>query len=915
MGWLNRIFNTLRPGGLGREFDDEVRLHLDLRARDLERSGLDGAAAREQAARQFGNVTLEKERMRDMDIAGWCEAVAKDVRYALRQFARNPGFTAVAVLSLALGIGANTAIFSVFNAALLRTLPAPNPGELVTFTDPTSSGNWNGSDTGKPRDNLSYPEYLALRDRSTTLSGLCAADAQSIHWQVRIACGPQEEAAGRLVSENYFTVFGIGAAMGRVFTAADAGDVGQEPLAVIGYDYWRRRFGGSAAVLGTTLRINKAVVTVIGVAARGFRGEKVAQGADFWIPIAMQPLVMPGRDWLHDNPAQPTSKEMWLHVFGRRKPGVSIAKVQAEESTLFRQVIEASYPASLRPETRRELMDQRILVQDASTGTFEGRDTFSRQLMILLAVSGLVLLIACANIANLLLARATARHREMGIRLSMGAAKGRLIRQFFTESLALSFLGGACGLAVAFGGSKALLALLSQADNPLELGAAFDVRVLGFSITITLVTAILFGLAPAIRGTRVDLNETLKETGRGVTSAGRRLTFAKSLVAAQVGLCLVLVVGAGLFLRTLWNLQSVSLGYPKERLLLLRVYGVTAGYGGTRLGALYHEIAARLRRLPGVEGVAFSENGLLSGTESGDSVDVEGFTPQPKGDHSSRYDQVGPGYFSTIGIPLLLGREIETRDTANSARVCVINEAFAKTYFAGRNPIGKRVTDIFGDTRIDMQVVGVAKDARDHSLRGKIPPRFYTAADHGIEGIPPSLYFELRTAGAPEQLLHAVRKAVAGINEDLPVTQARTLEELLELRNAQARLIARLCAVFGAIALLLAATGLYGVLSYGVARRTNEIGIRMALGAGRGSVIGMILRETSVMIAFGMAAGIAAAAASTRLVAAQLYGLTAMDPLTVAGAVALLAMIALLAAYIPASRAARVNPVVALRHE
>ncbi len=313
--------------------------------------------------------------------------------------------------------------------------------------------------------------------------------------------------------------------------------------------------------------------------------------------------------------------------------------------------------------------------------------------------------------------------------------------------------------------------------------------------------------------------------------------------------------------------------------------------------------------------MAFSENGLFSGTESDDRVDVEGFTPRPKDDQSSRFDEVGPGYFATLGIPLLLGRGIETQDTANSMRVCVINETFAKIYFGGRNPIGRRVTDIAGNRRIDLRVVGVAKDARDHSLRAKVPPRFYTAADHGIEGIPPSLYFELRTAGDAEQLLKAARKAVAEINEDLPVVQARTLDRALEQANAPTRLIARLCAIFGAIALLLAATGLYGVLSYGVARRTNEIGIRMALGAGRGSVIGMILRETSVMIAIGVAAGIAAAAASTRLVAAQLYGLTAMDPLTVAGAAALLTAVALLAAYVPASRAARVNPVAALRHD
>jgi predicted permease len=518
-------------------------------------------------------------------------------------------------------------------------------------------------------------------------------------------------------------------------------------------------------------------------------------------------------------------------------------------------------------------------------------------------------------VANLLLARATARYREVGIRLSIGAGKGRLIRQFLTESLLLSALGAAAGLMVAAGAARILVALLSDGTSQLQLATIFDWRVLGFTGAVTLLTGLLFGLAPALQGTRVDISESLKENARNTAGAGKRMTFAKSLVSAQIALSLPLVVGAGLFLRTLWNLQSVELGYSKEKLLAIRVDALTAGYKDTQRAMLYNEIADRLRALPGVRAVAYSENGLFSGNESGDPVDVEGFVHNSKDHAHAAYDQIGPGYFSGIGIPLLLGREIELRDTANSLRVCVINEAFAKRYFAGRNPIGKHVTDTWGDGHLIMEVVGVAKDVKDHRLRGKVQERFYVAAAQGDGPIPPSIYFEVRTIADPVHALDTVRQAILRVDANLPVLDARAVGELIDAQNVQPRMIARLCGIFGAIALLLAATGLYGVLSYNVARRTNEIGIRMALGAGHGSVIGMIFKETSVLIGAGMLGGIAAVFATTRLVASRLYGLTAMDPVTIAIALGILGAVALVAGYVPAARAARVNPIAALRHE
>ena len=853
-----------------------------------------------------------------MDIVAGLETMGKDLRYAWRQLARNPVFAAVAVLSLALGVGANTAIFSIFNAALLKSLPVRNPGELVILTNPDASGAGVGSTSGE-RDLLTYAEYEQLRDRSTTssgtMAGLCASDSSLNRWALRIVGGSQEEARGRLVSENYFPVLGVEPFIGRVFTQADAASVGSDPYAVISYDYWQRRFGGKADVLGTPVRLYGAALTIIGVTAPGFHGETVGENPDLWVPMMMEPLVKPGRDWIHEDLSKSIDKVMWLHVFGRLKPGVTVPGTQAEMSVLFKNILAEGYPKTLSAATRKELLDQRVKVRPARTGAFGGRNEFSQQLLVLLVVAGLVLLIACANVANLLLARATARYKEVGVRLSLGAAKGRLVRQFMTESILLSGLGGMAGMILAVVAAKALLLVLSEPNHPLQLSTAFDGRVLLFTLGITVFTGVLFGLAPALRGTRVDISESLKESGRSLTDTGKRMTFAKSLVAAQVAISFLLVAGAGLFLRTLWNLQSVTLGYSKESLLLVRVDAVTAGYKDAQRPILYNDIADSLRTLPGVRGVTYSENGLFDGTESSDPVDVEGFVHKNKNDANARFDQIGPSYFSTIGVRLLLGREIGVRDTSGSLRVCVINEAFAKRFFTGRSPIGKHVTDTYGGSRLTMEVVGVAKNLRDHRLRGDVPPRFYVPAVQGDGGIAPSIYFEVRTTGDTERMLNAIRKKILQANADLPIIMARAVGDLIYAQNRQPRIIAWLCSLFGVIALVLAATGLYGVLSYSVARRTNEIGIRMALGAGKSSVVAMILQETGVMIALGMATGVGVTLGTTRLVANHLYGLNAMDPITIGAALGILGVVALIAGYVPAARAARIDPVAALRHE
>ncbi len=849
-----------------------------------------------------------------MNVSAWTETLSKDMRYALRQFARNPVFTCVAVLSLAVGIGANTAIFSIMDAVLLKSLPVRNPSELVSLSDPNSSGVSSGMTNGE-RGLLSYAEFAQLRDHSKTFSGMFAAESQLDRWHIRISGGPQEETRGRLVSEEYFSLLGVDPMIGRFFSKEDAHGVGQDAFAVLSYDYWQRRFSGNVSVLGTPIRIYGTTVTVIGVAAPDFHGESAGDKPDMWVPMMMQPLVMPGRDWLHEDLSQNMDKVMWLQVFGRLKPGVSREQAQSEVDVLFRGIIETGYPTTLPPDVRKQALDQHLKLHDARTGAFGGRNDFAEQLLILLIVSGVVLLIACANVANLLLARATARSKEVGVRLSIGASRARLIRQFLTESLLLSLLGGVAGLLLAWGGSRFLVFLLAGGRRDLALAPALDPTVLGFTIGVTLLTGIIFGLVPAIRGTRVNLNQTLRETGRGSTSSGAKLNLAKALVIVQVGLSLLVVVGAGLFLRTLWNLQSVDLGYAKEKLLMVNVDGVTAGYKGEQLSGLWRDLTERIRALPGVQGATYSMNGLFSGSESADEIDVEGFNPQKSDEKFSRFDAVGPEYFATVGVPILRGRDIKLQDTAKSPHVCVINEAFAKRFFPDRDPIGRHITEKFGDKKNVMEVIGIAKNARDHRLNGDVPPRFFIPADQGMQGPNEWSNFEIRTAGNPEQMQESVRKAVLALNQDLPVGEGRPLVESLDRTTAQPRMIARLCTTFGIIALLLAATGLYGVLSYGVAQRTNEIGIRMALGANRVRVISMILRETGLMIMIGVIIGVVFTAAATRLVAARLYGLSALDPLTILTAGLILGSVALIAGYIPAARAAKVNPVNALRHE
>jgi hypothetical protein len=667
------------------DLDEEMRFHLEMKAQKT--GDLD------QARKQFGNVGMLKEVSREM--WGWSslERLFQDLRYALRQLTRNPGFAAVAILSLALGIGANTAIFSMIDHVMLRLLPVSHPEELMVV-----------------RGSRSYPRFELIRDRNQVLSatiGTHLMDQMEVNIQGRSA----SQAAGELVSGNYFPVLGVGAKIGRTILPDDDRAAESGPVAVLSYAYWQRMFGGSTDVLGRKMQVRTGqlsggtsgldvydaghrasaegvVLTIIGVAPPEFFGDTVGRTVDVWIPITMQPAVMPGRPFLTQQNAS------WVNVMGRRRAGISEDQARASLMVTWRQILTDAAGSQITDARRREIAGITLPVESGEKGFGQIRREFSQPLLVLMTVVGMVLLIACLNVANLLLARATARRREIGVRLSLGAGRVRLIRQLLTESLVLAIAGGAAGVLIAYVGSKVLITMLVGVGRQVSIPFETDFRTLGFTAAISILTGVLFGLAPALRATRITLAETIKESSRG-SAGSRRVVAAKVLVAAQVAVSMLLLVGAGLFLRTLYNLKTQDVGYNPDHLVLMRVDPVGAGYRGDEVGRAMQSLLERVGAVAGVRVATFSENGLFSGPESGENIeDIEGFTPNSDHDRQCMFDQIGPQYFTHVGIPILLGRDISGRDQPGAPRVTVINDTMAKFYFKGSNPIGKHFTAV-----------------------------------------------------------------------------------------------------------------------------------------------------------------------------------------------------------------------------
>ena len=847
----------------------------------------------------------------------------QDLRFALRILAKNPGVTLIAVLTLALGIGANTAIFSVLHSILLRSLPVSHPEQLVVLSDPDEHGANFGSQGGD-RSLLTYSEFEFFRDHNNVFSEIFAADSSLPQLEVSVlnssaSGGAQKESAHvRLVSGEYFATLGVSPAAGRFFTPEADRARGGAPIAVLSYAFWKQRFALDPSALGKTIQIRQVSFQIVGVAPPGFFGETVGAYPDLWVPMMMQDPIYPGRDLL--TPAKDlTNMHMWLQVMARLKPGVTPEQAKASVNVAFKSLLESKVTQSISGEERWHLLDERINLQRAAQGSSMFRAHFGQPLKILMAMVGLVLLVACANVANLLLAGGAARQREFAMRIAIGAGRGRLIRQLLTESLLLALSGAASGLLLARWVDELLLRMVSgssSASPAADLNLQIDWRILVFTLGVTLLTTILFGLIPSLYSTRLNLTPVLRSTPSGASSDGslRRFPAGKILVVTQVAVSVVLLVSAGLFVRSLTKLGEVKLGYDRENLILFYVDASPTGYKGDAIPRFQLDLLARISEIPGLRGATVSKNGLFSYSESGDPIAVEGYTPKSGEEMGSRMDHVGPGYFSTLGIPILMGREIDARDTPGQVRAAVINQTFAHRFFSNTNPIGKRVLDTYPGNPAEMMVVGVVADAKYNSLREKAVPRIYAPLANPMWENPAATY-EVRTYANPQAISATIRDVVRQASPTLAQVEIHTMSELVDRSLQTDHFIEKLASGFGTLALLLAAIGLYGLMAYSVARRTKDIGIRLALGAEPVNVLRQILWETLALVAIGIAVGVPLALGGTQLMRNMLFGLGFADPLALLFAVSILTIVAALAGFVPAWRASRVDPMIALRYE
>ena len=842
-----------------------------------------------------------------------------DVRLGLRQLGKSPGFTGVAVLSLALGIGANTAVFSLINDVLLRSLPVKNPDELVLFRNVQGprgrmslAGENNGSiDPVTGRESSTSFSLLAFerfRDHHASLSEVFAyAPFNQIH--LLVDGQPETDVLGQLVSGNYHSGLGVSAIVGRTFTPADD-QPSAEPVAVISHRYWKNRFGGDPSVIGKTVQVNRVTVTLVGVTPPGFAGAlQVGESADISVPLAHHALFQPDRG---ASRAQPWY--WWIRVMGRLAPHATAAQARATLEPTLQETSREGWLAgqSLGVASGGAMPDPPTLAADpGGQGENDTRRQYRLSLRILMGLVGLVLLAACANVANLLVARGAARRREIALRLALGASRARIVRQLLIESLLLAGLGATLGTLFAYWGRGLLVALRQFSGSPLVLDLPLDRDVLGFTIAVAVATALLFGLAPALRATRLELSAEFQGGARQL-GAGARSRLSRGLMVVQIALSLVLLVGTGLFVRTLRNLQGVDPGFNPRHLVLFRIDAHSAGYPREQFAALQARIQERLAGIPGVRAATFSSVPLLSGVRSNRRVSVPGTTTPAGAPTIFNTNGLAPNFLETMEIPLLLGRSFTDRDSVTAPKVAIVNQALARQLFGNENPLGRRL--LFGALPTagaeQMEIVGVARDAKYTGLRQDAPATVYLPAAQQRDG---TANYCVRTAGHPAAMFAAIRSAVREVDATLPVVNLRTQEEQIERSTAQERLFARFSGLFGMVALALACVGLYGLTSYMVVRRTGEIGLRMALGALPVQVLGLVLREAAALVTRGAALGIVSAYGASRFVESMLFGLSPGDPLTYGAVALLLGALALLASLLPARRASRVNPLEALR--
>jgi predicted permease len=910
-----RLRSLFRRERVEQELDDELRYHIEQQTAQLVAAGASPADARRHALVQFGGIERRKDEVRDTRAVTWIEHLVQDVRYAARTLRRSPVFTTATVLSLGLGIGAATSVFGVVDALILRRLPVPSPDRLVVLREHFVPARTN--------DEMPYEEYMRLRDETHVFSGVAA---MNIFDRSNITIGgagggtDAERARVAIVTGNYFDVLGATARLGRTLTTGDDGALGAHPVAVISDAYRQRRLGDARDVVGRKLTLNGTTFDIVGVAAPGFSGHWLERPADIWVPFAMHQQVIVELPFalIHRNDA-------WLHLVGRLAPGVTLERAASTAQAVYQRIqLDWAGPNATRDDVR-SIASQRLDLTSAEHGYSPRREALAMALAVLAMVVGLVLLIACANVAALLLARAAAREREMAVRLALGAGRSRLTRQLLTESTVLAVLGGTLGIAIAVWGMVMLTS--GMTSGPVEmfwgrsswiaLDAHVNERALVMTGAVCLTTGVLFGFAPALRGTRLGFARSL--TGRGsATSAGIRFRLGRLLVVVQVALSVVIVIAAGLFVRTLRNLDTRDLGFERDRMLFVWTQPSATGATPAQLRELWRRVIDRVSGIAGVVSVTASNGAMLNGIVNAprpvNAMTVPGQAPKPTTGVAWR-TFVAPRYFETMGIPLLAGREFTERDDDKAPRVVVISQSVARHYFGDESPIGRRVS-FNQDSVANTEIIGVARDVIEGTPRETASPplrTYFSYRDRESQRRIAIMMLAVRTVGDPRALATRIRREIQAVEPTLPVLDVDTATERLGDVLAQDRLIASIATFFAGLATLLACIGLYGVLAYTTARRTAEIGVRVALGASRSSIIGMVLAESSLLTTVGIAIGVPAALLGARLVADRLFGVSATDIPTIVAASLALLIVTSIAGFIPARRAARVDPVVALR--
>ena len=832
-------------------------------------------------------------------------AFLSDLRHSLRMLKKSPLFTSVAIASLALGLGANTSIFSMLDQVLLRPLPVKNPRELVMISDPGSArGMYNGDNSDRL---FSRPVYIELRDRNQVFSGLIARFPTAVNFVYQ---GQGEAITADVVTGNFFEVLGVEAAKGRLLSSSDDVNKSGHPVVVLGYAFWQTRFGGDENIIGKPVRVNSALMTVIGIAPRGFFGVNVGRNPDVYVPLAMKAEITPTWDRYDDRTAH------FLHILGRLKPGMTIKQASPSLQVIFKPMLAedlAAMQGSIPQRFRDRFLAKALVLTPGDNGVPTFRDTSGTPLYVLMAMVGLVLLIACANVANLLVARSLGRQKELAIRLALGASRRDIVRQLLTESMLLAILGACAGLLVSAWTSSALVQSLPAEDGITGLSASLDPRTVAFTFALAILTGVGFGLLPAIQSTRPNVYPTLKDQGGSVIGGFGQIRSRQALVVAQVALSLLLLVGAGLFTRSLLNLRKLDPGFKTANLVTFAVDASRNGYPPERIRDTYQTIYERLGSVPGVRSAALNDIMPLAGDVNMSGIHVQDYQPKQDESMSPYFSNVSPGYFSTVGIPLLMGRDFTAADRAGAPKVAIVNETFAHDFFHGQNPLGKRFGTGDSEKVFDIEIVGVVKDAKYDSLRnGKTRYAYRPSLQDKAPGY---ITVEVRTAAAPEAVMPVLRAEIAKIDPNLAIFDLKTMESRVDESLFADRLIAMLCVCFGALATILASIGLYGVMAFSVARRTREIGIRIALGAGRPRVLSMILKEVAWMCLIGVGVGVPVAIALSRYLVSQLYGVAPTDSLTLIFASLIMMLVSLVAGFLPARRAASVDPTIALRYE